>query len=877
MSMSDLIGRSLGRYRIVELLGAGGMGEVYRAHDTKLRRDVAIKVLSNDITEDRGHLERFEREARALAQLSHSNILAIHDLCADDGVTFAVEELLEGRDLRRELAHGRMAKDRVIEVISAVAEGLGAAHRKGILHRDIKPENIFALRDGGVKILDFGLARSFERVDHEARTQTEASDLTAPGAIVGTISYVSPEQARSETLTPRSDVFSLGCVFYELLTGVHPFRKHSGVETMVAILNESPARPSAIDPSISPALDGIIARCLEKSPDERFESARDIAFAINALSGPQPVPSGVWGTLEAKPEPRLRRSWIAVAITIAIVVSAGAILGVREWAHQSLPEIKQISVARFEPVGDDPEMAALAAGLSEVVADGLAVVADRSPGIAWVEALRLSKRRTPDRLAAGNRDFNITLGIIGRVEDRGDRVRLVLDVIDPSSGLRLRRTAVEDQLGNPYAFQVSPVAQLVDELGLELDSETLNLVRAASTDVPPALNAYLHGLGGLALATTADEAQIALGLLETAAESDPIFVGAKIAVARACRTIFRQTESALWLERGVSQMEQVASADAPPVQSLLVLAGLRRSGGDRDGERAAFERAVELDPNSGEARRRFAAGLARAGEAEEAERQYQRATFLQPGYWPNHHYMAELYSAQGRFEAAANEYRRVVQLAPLYVGGYSNLAVTYVRLGRLDLARDTFEESLLVDSTDNYAAFSNLGTLYYEERRFADAAAMFERALAINDGDYRVWGNLAATRSFGEGSEPAEAPFRRALELAEVERQANPADAYVLCDIAGYHASLGERDLGFEAVESAAAAELTDPLLMVSIAETFEDLDDRERALEWVGRAFTAGVSPSEFGDNPTLRDLVADERYRSLTDSAAHGNPTER
>ncbi len=866
--MSDLIGRSLGRYRIVELLGAGGMGKVYRAHDTKLQRDVAIKVLSDDITQNRKHLERFEREARALAQLSHSNILAIHDLCTDDGVTYAVEELLEGRDLRREMACAPIAKDRVVEIISAVAEGLGAAHRKGILHRDIKPENIFALSDGGVKILDFGLARSFGAVDHEARTQTERSELTAPGTIVGTMSYVSPEQARGETLTPGSDVFSLGCVFYELLTGVHPFRKDTGVETMAAILNESPPRPGEIDPSIPPALDGIIARCLEKSADERFESARDIAFAIKALSGPHSVPSGVWGEIEDQKPRRFRGAWLAVPIVILALI--GVFLGMRYWTPEPLPEVKQISVVRFEAVGDDPELEYLAAGLSEVVADGLAVVAEASPNIGWIESLRLSGRRTPDRLAAGRRNYNITLGVVGRVEDEGDTIRVTLDLVDPADGTTLRQTVIEDRLGNPYAFQVTLVQRLAEELGIELDTETIDLVRAASTDVPPALDAYLRGLGGVALAGDADEIQSALGLLETAVERDPTFVGAKIAVARACRAMFRQTESAVWLERGIAEMEHVASAEAPPVQALLVLAGLRRSGGDGAGERAALERAVELDPNSGEARRRFAAALVRAGQEEEGERQYQRATFLQPGYWPNLYYMGELHSAQGRFEAAANEYRRVVELAPLYVGGYLNLGVTYVYLGRPDLARDTFEESLLVDSTANYVAYSNLGTLYYKERRFADAAAMFERALDINDGDYRVWGNLAATRSFGEGSEPAEAPFRRALELAEVERQANPTDPHVLCDIAGYHASLGERDLGLEAVAAAAAAEPTDPMLIVSIAETYEDLDDRERALEWVGRAFGVGVQPSEFGNNPTLRDLVADDRYRNLTGSAA-------
>jgi serine/threonine-protein kinase len=366
-------------------------------------------------------------------------------------------------------------------------------------------------------------------------------------------------------------------------------------------------------------------------------------------------------------------------------------------------------------------------------------------------------------------------------------------------------------------------------------------------------------------AKDAESLGAALELLEAAVARDSIFDEARVAFARGCLEMFRATDERSWLESGIAELETVSKADPPAVRGLVTLAALRRALGDDDGELATLERSVGDYPHHGELRRRYANALARSGDIDEAERQYQRAIYLQPGFWPNHYYMAELHRARGNFDAAANEYRRVVELAPLYVGGYLNLGVVYTNLGREELAREVFEQSIEVESKDNYVAFSNLGNLYYNQRRFADAAAMFERALEISDGDYIVWGNLGATLNFVEGPARAEGPYRRALELAESSRAENPADPHVLCDIAGFHAALGEREAGLEAVAAAESLEPSNVLTMAAIAEAYEDLDDRERALEWVGRALRAGAPRSEFEGNPTLRDLVADERYRRL------------
>jgi Tol biopolymer transport system component len=283
--MNDLVGRRLGRYEIVKLLGAGGMGEVYRARDTQLGRQVAVKVLGAKASGDASRLARFEREAHAVALLSHPNILDIHDFGVDSGVAYAVTELLEGHNLRDRMRGSPLPLSKALEIGRAVANGLASAHAQGIVHRDVKPENIFITSTGQVKILDFGIARlkgdpGAESAGADATTATE----TGIGQVIGTVGYMSPEQVRGLPVGPRSDIFSLGCVLYEMVTGRRAFHAETPADTMLAILDRDPPAMATARPDVPAALSLVVSRCLEKQPDERFESARDVAFALQAVS-----------------------------------------------------------------------------------------------------------------------------------------------------------------------------------------------------------------------------------------------------------------------------------------------------------------------------------------------------------------------------------------------------------------------------------------------------------------------------------------------------------------------------------------------------------------------------------------------------------------
>src|SRR2546421_785659 len=280
------VGTKLGPYEIAVPVGAGGMGEVYRARDTRLGRDVAVKVLPSSFSADSDRLHRFEQEACAASALNHPNILIVHDIGTHDGSPYIVSELLEGETLRQRMSGAALAQRRVTDYASQIAHGLAAAHEKGIVHRDLKPDNVFITKDGRIKILDFGIAKLTQPDGHQSQTEIPTRRVdTDPGVVMGTVGYMSPEQVKGRAVDHRSDIFSVGAILYEMLSGRRAFHGESAADTMSAILKEDPPDLSDTNQRISPALEKLVNHCLEKDREARFHSARDLAFALEAISG----------------------------------------------------------------------------------------------------------------------------------------------------------------------------------------------------------------------------------------------------------------------------------------------------------------------------------------------------------------------------------------------------------------------------------------------------------------------------------------------------------------------------------------------------------------------------------------------------------------
>jgi serine/threonine protein kinase/tetratricopeptide (TPR) repeat protein len=373
--MGDLHGRTLGRYRIVERIGAGGMGEVYRARDERLDRDVAIKVLPEAVANDPERLKRFEREAKAVARLSHPNILEIFNFESGGDTTFAVTELLEGVTLSEKLwmTGGPLPWKQCREIGVAVAEGLGAAHGKGVVHRDIKPSNIFLCSDGRVKILDFGLAATREVLDAEAETGSIEAPLTREGSVMGTVGYMSPEQVRGESADARSDIFALGCVLYEMLSGTKAFQRGTSAEIMTAILREDPEPLADAGIDIDPGVESTVLRCLDKNPQRRFQSASDLAFALKQGSGPVRTPAT---PLKRRSSPFVR-PLIVVAILVIGALAVRFVLTQRQRSVETAElDPKRVVIAEFENRTGDPSLDALGFLVSEAIAERASGIGD---------------------------------------------------------------------------------------------------------------------------------------------------------------------------------------------------------------------------------------------------------------------------------------------------------------------------------------------------------------------------------------------------------------------------------------------------------------------------------------------------------------------
>jgi serine/threonine protein kinase len=403
--MSLKPGTRVGPYEILGPLGAGGMGEVYRANDARLSREVAIKVLPKQVAGDEGFLGRFEREAKAVAALSHPGILAIFDFGTHDGLAYAVTELLEGETLRARLASGALPARKAVDLAVQIARGLAAAHDKGIVHRDLKPENLFVTRDGRVKILDFGLARSTEAPTAANATQTPTRvELTSPGAVLGTVGYMSPEQVRGAAADARSDIFSLGCVLHEMLTGTRAFDKDTAAETMTAILHEDPAVPAGSS-TVSGALRSILDRCLEKDPAERFRSAHDLAIALesamsaSSASSPNAMP-------ERAPASKGMRWALVLAAAAGLLLLGAAIPSLMHRLGQAGPSsasrlsfqpitFQQMSIfrAQFAPDGRTIVFsAALSGNTPQIFTVSLDFPEPRSLGLPGTQLLSVSKK-----------------------------------------------------------------------------------------------------------------------------------------------------------------------------------------------------------------------------------------------------------------------------------------------------------------------------------------------------------------------------------------------------------------------------------------------------------------------------------------------------
>ncbi len=877
--MGEIIGRTLGRYRIVEQIGEGGMGVVYRARDETLERDVAIKVLPEGVASDPDRLARFEREAKAIAALDHPNILAIHDFGSEDGIAYAVMELLEGASLREVITGGGLSRAKAVEYAQAIADGLAAAHEKDVVHRDLKPENVFLTRDGRIKILDFGLAK-LQLPEQDLATETPTATLeTKPGQLLGTVAYMAPEQVQGKPADQRSDLFALGVMLYEMLTGSRPFGGSTTVETAAAILKEDPEAISVASPGVPPTLAGVVSKCLEKRPEDRFSSAHDLSLTLGTIDTDAV-------SLPLTGDSVLRRRWPHIlAIVIAAIIAIFFVLppeGLfqRGGDAPQLPTLPRIVVLPFENLGS-PDDEYFAEGMTEEITARLATV----------EGLQVISRTSARQYAQTEKtvpeigeELDVGYVLEGTVRwarsDQGEsRIRTTLQLIRAADDTHLWVDTYDRVLEDVFEVQ-SEIAQIVTEaLGVTIGGGEKGPAVGQPTDNIDAYQAYLRGRYWISRPHfTYENWERSMQGFQQAVELDPGFALAHAELARGHAQVryFRHDLTPERLE-AADTAAQTALDLAPDDPRVRLDVGYYLLWGYRDvkGALTEFERAAEE--------------LSGSVEVLDA--------------------MGDMYIVEGRWEDALAAFRRGVELSPRDASLVSATAFASIMLRRypdalaasdqaIQLAPDAFWPYFYKTLTlwswhgDPRATRSVLDALprtargwewwswYWQEMyegRFHEA---LERLESPTEGWIRIkmWARpnamLAAYvyEKLGD-TEAATAAYAAARELLEAEVAASPEDPRLRSSLGIVYAVQGRSE---DAVrEGIRATELLTREMdgfyylpyAIDLAHIFTILGDSETALEQLENLLTnpSWISAPFLRMDPRWDPLRQDPRFQAL------------
>ena len=860
-SARDLSGTTIGRFAIQELLGKGGMGEVYRASDLRLKRQVALKRIAPHLRGDKRSRERLWKEAEWASRLSDPHIAAVHDVIEEENELFIVMEYVEGRTLRRRLAEPISVLE-FLPIATECALALAAAHNAGVVHRDIKPENIMLTTSGQVKVLDFGVAKNLP-----SRPETSTLSTLTSAEFAGTLNYMAPEVVREEESDSRADIFSLGIVFYEAIAGSNPFRAKSFLETSDRILHYDQLPLCELNPKLPAEFDRIVGKMLAKDPAQRYSTAADLAIDLRALERSL-TESGV-RIIRQLPVARRRRAmpWVALILAAAFLVAMAVYTPSRQqlkiWLGMSpIPRTKQVAVLPLSVVGGDAQAAAFGAGLTETLTAKLTQLTG-DPSLQVVPATEIRGKHV-STVDDARKEFGVNLVLEGSLHKSGQQVRVNYILVDARTRRQLRAESLTFAAMDSFAAEDAVVNGAIQMLELEILGRQRKALESHGTQVAGAYDYYLQGRGYLQNYDRVENLDSAVQVFERALAIDPGYALAYAGLGDAYWKKYRSNKELSWIEKSRQACQQASRLDSKLSSAHSCLGTLSAGTGNYQEAAREFERAVETEPTNDDAFRGLAGAYERLGKPEEAENTYRRAIELRPHYWAGYNWLGAFYYRHVRLREAAEMFNQVVALAPDSFLGYSNLGATYVEQAHYADAIKVLEQSIAIRPSDY--GYTNLGNAYFFLRRYEEADQAYKQAIELAEKDSLLWWNLGDGYYWTPGKRTQSvAAYRQGINIAEEELRVNPNNSYSYGVLAICRAMLGEKKLALDALGSGLRLSPADPFLLFQAALVYNQFGQSNEAIAWLKKAQAAGYSQARIRDYPNFDSLWTNPRSREL------------